>query len=80
MILYFKINNMEREKTKIKDLVECINKVYAEKDVRKIMFVDFGWYCNVYTEAMDSHYKKTAFKSMNYKECRIWLEWYLEAL
>lgn len=71
---------MERVKEKIKDLVECVNKVYVEKDVRKLMFVDFGWYCNVYTEDMWTHYKKTAYKSMNYRECQIWLEWYLEAL
>ena len=71
---------MEREKTKIKDLVECINKVYAERNLPGDMTVDFGAYCNIYTYLPEVHYLKTAFKSMNYKECRIWLEWYLEAL
>lgn len=71
---------MNELKNKIKDLVEAINLAYAKKDVRKVMFVDFSWYCCIYTESMEDHTTRTLFQSMNYKECRIRLDWYLEAL
>lgn len=73
---------MEQVKKKIKELVEAINLVYVERDwkVERFMEVDFWCYCNLYLWKTKNNYKSTLYKSMNYNEVKIFLQWYLEAL
>ena len=76
---------MKEVKSKIQNLVQAINMVYKcqnelEWKALKFMEVDFWTFCNVYVQYMNSTYKKTMYRAMNYKEVLIFLEWYLEGL